>query len=643
VATGSPDIYRDFLESLDGVVWEADPVTLQFTSVTPNVEALFGYLHSTWTSNPTFWAGIIHPDDRQRTLDIRVQAVARCATHRVDYRVLTADGRTRWIRDTVRVTCERGKPLRLYGVMVDVTVSQELRQREAYYRALVDNSADAIALLDRQGTVRFVERISGVGAGELIGTNTLDRVHPDDLPRVKKAFEDCVQEFGNRMSVAYRARRDDGSWQHRELIGVNRLDDPVIRGIVVNYRDISERGQPDGALVDSSEDVTDRGRLEGQLRHGQKMEAVGRLAGGLAHDFNNLLTVIIGYSELVLQQLVPGTPMHHDLEEIRHAGTSAAALTRQLLAFTRTQILQPQILDLNAIVSRMDARLRRLIGEDVELATRLATPLDLVRVDPWQIEQILLNLALNARDAMPHGGRLTVETAHAHLDAQWVAQHPVASEGPHVMLVISDTGIGMDENVQAHLFEPFFTTKERGKGTGLGLATVYGIVKQSGGSIVVQSEPQRGATFRIFLPRTEPSADLPSATRPTPQSLGGTETILLVQDQPDVRAVTRDTLARHGYTVLAAANGARALSILEHYAGEVHLVLTEVVMPGMSGRDLAKQLITRRPDLRVLYTSGYADDTNALHGALEAGTAFIQKPFTPTVLLQAVRDLLDAR
>jgi CheY-like chemotaxis protein len=373
------------------------------------------------------------------------------------------------------------------------------------------------------------------------------------------------------------------------------------------------------------------------------MEAVGRLAGGIAHDFNNLLTVIIGYSDLLFAQAVPGTTLHGDLGEIRQAAASAGGLTRQLLAFSRKQVLQPQILDLNAVVVRMNAMLRRLIGEDVELGTRLGTPLDRVRADPGQIEQIIMNLVLNARDAMRHGGKLTIETANAELDTGWVAQHGEAAEGRYVMLAISDTGVGMDPTVQAHLFEPFFTTKERGHGTGLGLATVYGIVKQSGGSIFVYSEPGRGTVFKIFLPRTEQLADSSAAPGPAPQALAGTETILLVEDQSDVRAVTRNTLARHGYNVLEAESGAAALSILENQHCEVQLLLTDVVMPGMSGRELAEQLVARRPGLRVLYTSGYTDDTIVHHGVLEPGVAFIQKPFAPNVLLQAIRKILDVR
>jgi nitrogen-specific signal transduction histidine kinase/CheY-like chemotaxis protein len=394
-------------------------------------------------------------------------------------------------------------------------------------------------------------------------------------------------------------------------------------------------------VVSTIEDVTERRRLEGELRHGQKMEAVGRLALGIAHDFNNLLTAIIGYSDMALQQLAPGTPLHRDMEEIRHAGASAAALTGQLLAFSRKQILRPQILDLNGIVTRMNVLLRRLIGEDVELTTRLAEPIDRIRADPGQIEQIIMNLALNARDAMPAGGSLTVETANAALDADWVAQHPGASAGRHVVLLIRDTGTGMDETVQAHIFEPFFTTKERGKGTGLGLATVYGIVKQGGGSIAVDSEPGAGTTFRIFLPISEQSADLPAAP-PAPQPAGGGETILLVEDQPEVRAVTRNALARNGYTVLEAASGAEALTVVERHVGPVHVLLTDVVMPGMNGRDLAAQLITRRPDIRVLYASGYIDDTIVHPGVIKAGMAFLQKPFAPNVLLRTLRALLDA-
>jgi PAS domain S-box-containing protein len=513
------------------------------------------------------------------------------------------------------------------------------QEGESYYRALVeserafastfDEAPIGIAHTSLEGRWLRVNRrlceMLGYSQDELLATSFMAITHEDDVEQDSAALQQLIAGAVTRYEREKRYRHKNGHFVSAKLTAVLHRD-----------KDGSPR-----YFISTVEDVTDRVRLEGLLRQGQKMEAVGRLAGGIAHDFNNLLTVILGYSDLALQQLAPGTPVHSDVEEIRRAGKSAAALTQQLLAFSRKQILQPQIVDLNAIVTRMSALLRRLIGEDIELRTRLAEPLDRVCADAGQIEQIIMNLALNARDAMSRGGTLTVETANAELDARWVAQHAEASEGRHVMLAISDTGIGMDQEVQAHLFEPFFTTKEPGKGTGLGLATVYGIVKQSGGSIFVYSEPAMGTTIKIFLPRTQLAADPLDAPRSASPPADGTETILLVEDQADVRLVTRNILARHGYTVLEAASGTEALSLLESYGGHVHLLLTDVIMPGMTGRDLAERLVQGRPRLRVLYTSGYTDDTILRRGILEAGMAFLQKPYTPDLLLHRVRDLLE--
>jgi PAS domain S-box-containing protein len=510
---------------------------------------------------------------------------------------------------------------------------------ETYYRALVeserafastfDEAPIGIAHTSLEGRWLRVNRslcgLLGYTQAELMATSFMAITHADDVGQDTTEMKRLIDGAVTKYEREKRYRHKDGHFVSAKLTAVLHRD-----------ADGSPR-----YFISTVEDVTDRVRLEAQLRQGQKMEAVGRLAGGIAHDFNNLLTVIIGYSDLALHQLPPGAAVRSDVEEIRHAGKSAAALTQQLLAFGRKQILQPQIVDLNVIVARMSVLLRRLIGEDVELGTRLAAPLDRACVDAGQIEQIIMNLALNARDAMPLGGTLTVETANVELDAQWVAQHPEASEGRHVMLAVSDTGIGMDQEVQGHLFEPFFTTKERGTGTGLGLATVYGIVKQSGGSIFVYSEPGHGTTFKIFLPRTEQAADPADAPRSGPPPPGGTETVLLVEDQPAVRLVTATTLARHGYTVLEAAGGAEALALLENHGGHLHLLLTDVIMPGMTGRDLAERLLTARPHLRVLYTSGYTDGTIVQRRILDEGMAFLQKPYTPDVLLQKVRHLLD--
>ena len=381
---------------------------------------------------------------------------------------------------------------------------------------------------------------------------------------------------------------------------------------------------------------------EERLRQAQKMEAVGRLAGGVAHDFNNLLTVITSYSALLLEDLGSDDPKRDDVDQIRKAAEGAAALTRQLLAFSRQQVLQPKALDLKATVAGTEKLLKRLIGEDIQLTTVLARDLGVVKADPGQIEQIIINLAVNARDAMPTGGRLTIEAANVDMDEAYVRGHAPASPGRYVMLALSDTGIGMDEQTKARIFEPFFTTKEPGKGTGLGLATVYGIVKQSGGFIWVYSEPGRGTSFKVYLPRVDEPAEVAAAATATAEPRGGTETVLVVEDAASVRMVTRQVLERFGYVVLEAPNGETALRLAAKHHGPIHLLLTDVVMPGLSGRQLAGQLAELRPDMKVLYASGYADHAIVHHGILESGIAYLQKPFTPETLGRRVRQVLDS-
>ena len=386
-------------------------------------------------------------------------------------------------------------------------------------------------------------------------------------------------------------------------------------------------------------DVTEQRRLEGQLLQAQKMEAVGRLAGGVAHDFNNLLTVILSYSDLLLEDLPPEIPDRADVAEIRKAAVAASSLTRQLLAFSRQQVLEPRVLDVNTVVASTEKLLTRLLGEDVSLTTTLAAALGAVKVDPGQLEQIIMNLAVNARDAMPRGGRLSIETANVEMDESYVHGHPLARPGHYVMLAVSDTGTGMDAATQARIFEPFFTTKEAGKGTGLGLATVYGIVRQSSGFIWVYSEPGHGTSFKIYLPRVDEPVS--PAGAPAPQVVGGSETVLVVEDVAAVRAVTRQMLERQGYCVLEAANGATALSLARQHQSAIHLLVTDVVMPEVSGRELADQLVQLRPDMRVLFMSGYTDDAVVRHGILQEGIAYLQKPFTPDTLARKVRAVLD--
>lgn len=381
---------------------------------------------------------------------------------------------------------------------------------------------------------------------------------------------------------------------------------------------------------------------EEQLRQSQKMEAIGRLAGGISHDFNNLLTAIIGYSEFLLFRLDQEDPLRKYAEEIKKAGERASSLTRQLLAFSRKQVLQPEVLDLNIIVADLDNMLRRLIGEDIELVTLLEPDLGAVKVDPGQMEQVIMNLAVNARDAMPYGGKLIIETANVDLDELYARQHSPIRPGHYVMLAVSDNGCGMDKETLSHIFEPFFTTKEQGKGTGLGLSTVYGIVKQSEGFIWVYSEPGTGTTFKIYLPQVQGAERWPKTSPLTTRMQRGSETILLVEDEEVVRELVGKLLPVNGFTVLAARNGSEALAICQQHKGPIHLLLTDVVMPQMSGRQLAAHLSKLHPEMKVLYMSGYTDDAIIRHGVLEPGLAFIQKPFTIDTMIQKVREVLDS-
>jgi two-component system cell cycle sensor histidine kinase/response regulator CckA len=389
-------------------------------------------------------------------------------------------------------------------------------------------------------------------------------------------------------------------------------------------------------------DITERKQLEEQFHQAQKMEAVGRLAGGVAHDFNNLLTAILGSADLVLDSLTAGVPEREEVEEIRKAALRAADLTRQLLTFSRQQVIVPTVLNPNGVVANMDKLLRRLLGEDVELRAVLASDLGTAKADASQLEQVLLNLAVNARDAMPNGGKLTIETQNVELDQEYVRGHLSAQPGPYVMVAVSDTGVGMDAATQARIFEPFFTTKEKGKGTGLGLATVYGIVKQSGGWIWVYSEPGHGTTFKVYLPRVVEVA-APAAPSPAPPvSVRGSETVLVVEDDEMIRKLVQKVLKANGYTVLVAASGGDAERVAGQHDGPIHLLMTDVVMPGLNGREVARRLAATRAGIRVLYLSGYTDDAIVHHGVLEPGVAFLQKPFTPAVLGRKVREVLDS-
>ncbi|MHB8421025.1 MAG: hybrid sensor histidine kinase/response regulator [Myxococcales bacterium] len=407
---------------------------------------------------------------------------------------------------------------------------------------------------------------------------------------------------------------------------------PVPEGVFILSLDITDRKRAEEKLAHTEE----------QLRHAQKMEAVGRLAGGVAHDFNNLLSVVLTYSEMLMRRLSQDDPMRDDLAEIRKAGERATELTRQLLAFSRQQVLDPKVLDLNDVIGQTDRMLRRLMGEDIDLETRPGPNLGRIKADPGQLGQILMNLAVNARDAMPDGGKLTVETSNVELDEAYALGHVDLRPGAYVMLAVSDTGSGMDRATQARIFEPFFTTKEQGKGTGLGLSTVFGIVKQSGGNIWVYSEPGRGTTFKIYFPRTGEAPRPSAASESEFATFSGSETILLVEDDEQVRTLARTLLKRFGYRVLEARTPGEALSASERHAETIHLLLTDVVMPEMSGPELARRLTALRPSLKALCMSGYAGEAVLRHGLIDAGLPFLQKPITPETLGRKLREVLAA-
>ncbi len=491
---------------------------------------------------------------------------------------------------------------------------EALERREEHYRSLIEHSLDLISILNVDGTIRYVspshERVLGYASDELVGQNVFGFIHPDDLTGVKDNFT----RSEGAASLECRFRHKDGSWRMLESFGRNLSHVPGVSGLVVNSRD-----------------VTDRKRLEEQLHHSQRLEAVGRLAGGVAHDFNNLLMIITGYSQMLLDGMHPGDSVRSDLEQVVKAAERATDLTRQLLAFSRRQVVRPVILNLNVLVQDMDRMLRRVIGEDIELIASFAPDLKTVRADPGQFEQVVLNIAVNARDAMPNGGKLTLETANLQVTDDVARAHPAQKMGHYAMLLMRDTGFGMDAGVLSRLFEPFFTTKENG--TGLGLSTSYGIIKQSGGDIWVDSKPGQGTTFRIYLPVAEEPAEPPEAPR---ESIvpGGAETILLVEDEDGVRRVVETMLTRHGYNVLSSPSCGDAMALAERYAGPIHLLITDVVMPGMSGRTMAESLIAQRPETKVLYVSGYGGPIES-----ETTTGFLQKPFTTEELARKIREL----
>jgi PAS domain S-box-containing protein len=539
---------------------------------------------------------------------------------------------------------EFGTPNAWIGVNRDITARRRAEERLAESRALLADAEELAhvgswALTVGSTSITWSDelyRIMGLAPQSegITRESFLARVHPDDRSLVHQAFVQ-LHEKGEAPPIEFRIIRPDGTERVIQARGRAHRDDV---GRIMR-------------LIGSAQDVTDRvetereyRRLEEQLRQSQKMEAIGQLAGGVAHDFNNLLTVIKAYSGMVVDRLDESNPLRSDVVEIQRAAGRAASLTQQLLAFSRKQTLQPRILDLNVVSRELEPMMRRLITDDIQIVVRQAAAIGRVKADPVQIEQVLINLVVNARDAMPSGGVLTIETANAELDEAYQGRHAVVVPGSYVMVAVSDSGIGMDAMTRSRIFEPFFTTKAPGKGTGLGLSTVYGIVKQSSGYIWVYSEPGLGTTFKMYLPRLEED-EITAATaeQAVIAPLAGSEIVLLVEDEPAVRSLARRILERNGYTVLEAHDGPDALRVADQYKQPIQLLVTDMMMPELSGRDVWMALRSKRAELRVLFMSGYTNDDMIRRGLLDQGAAFLQKPFTAADLARAARTVLDAR
>ena len=579
---------------------------------------------------------LFHPDDRNDAQARLEEAGAPGASSQFEEKMIRLDGAVIDVEVAAAPSSYQGKPAT--QVMVrDVTARKEseetLRRQAEFIRAIAESTGEGLYAIDRSGRITFMnsaaERMIGWSREELFLRDLHQMTHYRKSDGTAYPRHECpiLAAMENRTTLQ---RDDTFIRKDGTMLSVSFSASPLR----------SAQGETVGAVV-VFRDATERRRLEEQLLHAQKLEAVGRLAGGISHDFNNLLSVIAGYGELVLADLSEPGPTRSRVLEILRASERATALTRQLLAFGRKQVIEPRVLDLNSTAQETERMLRRLIGEDVEIHLKLAPDLGRIRADAGQVEQVIINLAVNARDAMPKGGKLTIETANVTLDEDAVRGYVDVQPGHYVRMCVSDTGVGMDRDTREHLFEPFFTTKEPGRGTGLGLATVYGIVKQSGGHVWVYSEPGWGTTFKVYFPRYGDVAEPGRPALEAGAAPGGTETILVVEDDEMIRSLIRDILESTGYRVLVADDPESGMKLIGEQQDEIHLLLTDLVLPGMSGRELVDRVSKLKPEMRVLFMSGYSDEAVARHGILEPGLAFLQKPFSRDGLVRKVREVLD--
>lgn len=571
----------------------------------------------------------VHPDDRTKLWSAINHAIEEKKEYSCEFRVVWPDGSMHWQAARGRVSHDdTGRITRMIGIAIDIDDQKATETRLRLHTAALEAAANAIVITDSTGSILWVNQaftdLTGYGREESVGQN----------PRMLKSWEHGHSFYDNLWSTIKSGHVWRGEVRNRKKDGSVYTEDMTITPLCSPSGEITQ-------FIAIKQDATEKKKLEAQYRQAQKMGAVGRLACGVAHDFHNILGVITGYCEISLEKLDPEQTVATHLRKIKAAANRAASLTKQLLTFSRQQVVYPRIIDLNTIVRNMEEMMRRLVGDDVSISVKETTPLWCMKADVGQVEQILMNLAVNARDAMPEGGQITIETRNVELDEGYRRKHEPVQPGRYVMLCISDTGSGMDETTKARIFEPFYTTKSAGKGTGLGLATVYGIVEQNGGSILVNTAVGKGSTFKIYLPRIAEVAETPAVTTAPAKPVRASGTILLVEDEMGLRSVIDESLRQWGYRVLLASNGMEALEVAAEHKGPIQLLITDVIMPFISGPQLAQSLKPLRPEIRVLYISGYTADKFADYPELDPHLALLQKPFKLVDLAQKVRDLLN--
>lgn len=642
--------YRQLVEQVPAISYVAETgASGRFLYVSPQITNILGYKPEDCVKDSQFWWDHLNPEDQAIVLLEDKWEPGR--PFQVEYRMRRHDGQEVWIRDEALIFVDRTTGKRMTrGLLIDITeqkrADQARRDSEERYRVFVSQSTEGIYRTEHDSGVPVNLSVDEQIA---LSLKTGYIAECNDAMAKMYGFSDASQMIGKRLSELLIAddpvtrefmetyirsgyRITDWESHERDAQGRVKIFRNTMMGIV-----------EDGKLMRNwgiQRDVTERMHLEEQLRNAQQMEAIGRLAGGVAHDFNNILSIIMGHGELLLRTVQLDEHARSGLDQIQRAAERAASLTQQLLAFSRKQVLQPRVLDLNEAVADVQKMLARVIGEDIILVASLHPSLLLVKADPGQVEQVLMNLAINARDAMPRGGKLTMFTSNLNVSAEESREYDLAP-GRYAMLEVTDTGHGMDAATLSHIFEPFFTTKPMGKGTGLGLSTVYGIVKQSGGSLQVESEPGQGTVFRIYLPAEDGVMHRRHERIADEKIAGGAETILIAEDEPDLRELTRIFLQDYGYTVITAPSAEEAIEMAENLGDPIHLLLTDVIMPGMSGRQLAERILHKRPNTKIVYMTGYTDDMVMQHDVLEPGVQLLQKPFTRSDLAMKVRETLD--